>query len=104
MAKGFRRAGYKVYALVRSQEKGKELLKHEVIPVIGDQGKPETYREIVRKAAIIIDNVGDYPGRGEVNRLLLKTAVEVSSPPSVMLSCKNFNCYRNLIYFAMQCH
>jgi fibrillarin-like rRNA methylase len=77
VAKGFRRAGYRVYALVRSQKHANELLKNEVIPVIGDQGKPETYREYVKQAAVVVDNVGDYENRGVVNRLLLKTAVEV---------------------------
>lgn len=34
-AKALRRAGHTVYGLVRSQEKAKELVLNEIIPVIG---------------------------------------------------------------------
>jgi len=80
VAKAFRRAGYRVYGLVRSQEKAQELLKHEIIPVVGDLSKPETYREQVKRAAIIVDNVADFSETDlfAANKLLLKTVAEES--------------------------
>jgi uncharacterized protein YbjT (DUF2867 family) len=77
VAKEFRRAGYKVYALVRPQEKSRELLKHEILPVIGNQNKPETYREYVKGAAVVVDTVPDYENSGAATKVLLQTITEV---------------------------
>ena len=49
VAQGFRKRGYLVYGLVRSEEKAKEanLWEDEIIPVVGDVLKPETYKNYI---------------------------------------------------------
>jgi len=74
VAIAMRRAGYKVYGLVRSKEKGAFLLANEVIPVVGDLDNADTYTSIVEKSDVIIDatnpkSSADYFAH---NRLLLQ--------------------------------
>ncbi|RUP06370.1 hypothetical protein BC936DRAFT_140349 [Jimgerdemannia flammicorona] len=45
VAFGFRRAGYHVFGLVRTQEKADKLAFNEITPVLGDLMKPETYAD-----------------------------------------------------------
>jgi UDP-glucose 4-epimerase len=62
VAKSFRRAGYKVYGLVRDEKRAKELLKAEIIPVIGDQSNVESFSKILESSSIIVDAVGFHDG------------------------------------------
>ena len=36
------------------------MIKHEVIPVVGELAKPETYQEALDKSTFVIDNVIDF--------------------------------------------
>lgn len=45
VALGFRRAGHRVYGLVRSPEKAAWLAFNEITPVVGDLLKPGSYIE-----------------------------------------------------------
>eukprot|EP01111_Echinosteliopsis_oligospora_P005005 TRINITY_DN18164_c0_g1_i1.p1 TRINITY_DN18164_c0_g1~~TRINITY_DN18164_c0_g1_i1.p1 ORF type:complete len:313 (-),score=84.46 TRINITY_DN18164_c0_g1_i1:14-952(-) len=55
VARAFRREGYLVYGLIRREEQMGELILNEIIPVLGDAGKPETYKEFTDKSRIIVD-------------------------------------------------
>jgi len=55
VARAFRREGYLVYGLIRREEQRGELLLNEIIPVIGDAAKPETYKEYTDKSRIIVE-------------------------------------------------
>lgn len=80
VARAFRRNGYRVYALVRGEDKAAALRRDEIIPVLGDLSKPETYIEYVKQASVIVDNVYDtseaQPGRS--NKQLLDLVVETA--------------------------
>jgi len=83
LAIGFRHAGYRVYGLVRSAEKGATLVRHEVIPVVGTLSDASTYRQYVEKSSVIIDTVLDWSSGSDVfavNRALLEAAAASSSP------------------------
>lgn len=58
VAKAFRRSGYEVLGLARSEEKGRELIKHEITPVIGDLSRSERnsdlLKEQIEKANIVV--------------------------------------------------
>jgi len=81
IAKAFRRQGYTVYGLVRSEEKARALQREEIIPVLGDLAKVETWKEVVEKSGIIVDTVLDvssgHPDM-EPNKRLLAVAKEYS--------------------------
>jgi len=48
VAQLFRQSGYKVYGLIRKQEHAKKLIMSEIIPVLGDATKPETYEHVLK--------------------------------------------------------
>lgn len=53
----FAKRGYRVYGVVRSEVKAKAacLIEEEVIPVIAEAFKPETFVSIIKKCGIFID-------------------------------------------------
>jgi len=59
VAINFRKAGYKVYGLIRDNSKGKFLRQHEVITVVGDVSEPAPYKHHLKDADIVVDTVGD---------------------------------------------
>lgn len=60
VAQVLRQHGYTVYGVIRKQEYAHKLATHEIIPVVADVSKPETYEGILQKASIVIDTVQDY--------------------------------------------
>ncbi|KAJ2788279.1 hypothetical protein GGI15_000084 [Coemansia interrupta] len=54
-ARAFARFGYRVYGLVRSEEKGAGLALDEITPVVGDVSIPSTYQEYLEKVDVIFD-------------------------------------------------
>jgi len=60
VAIAFRNAGYRVYGLVRSTEKGAHLVRHEVIPVVGDLNQLSTFTEALAAANVVVDTVSDF--------------------------------------------
>ena len=54
VADAFSHAGRHVYGLVRSEEKAKQLRKAEIVPIIGDLAKPETFKSAVHDAEVLI--------------------------------------------------
>lgn len=49
-----RRAGHDVFGLVRSAEKGKELVRNEVRPVVGTLQNPESYLSVAKHCSVLI--------------------------------------------------
>ncbi|KAL6059790.1 Epimerase domain-containing protein [Balamuthia mandrillaris] len=78
VARAFRQEGYRVYGLIRGTERVGQLLKDEIIPVIGEMGDVESYKEIVQKCSIIVDCVGGV----ELNKQLFEVVVAASQPPA----------------------
>jgi len=60
VAKAFVARGYQVYGLVRTEEKAKELRKHEIHSVIGKAQEPQTWESFALKADIIVEAFMDY--------------------------------------------
>jgi nucleoside-diphosphate-sugar epimerase len=60
VALALRRAGHKVWGLVRSQEKGQALAKNEIIPVIGSMQKPESYLSTAEQCSVLIHAATEY--------------------------------------------
>ncbi|CAF1064601.1 unnamed protein product [Didymodactylos carnosus] len=58
IAKAFRRAGYRVYGLIRNQKYSSTLIINEIIPVVAKLSDTSTYVDIMSKCSIIIDAVG----------------------------------------------
>jgi len=68
-----RRAGHTVYGLVRDEAKGKILLQHEVIPVVGDLENIDKLRDTIAIVGAVIDNVAVFgPTAGEANKKLVE--------------------------------
>jgi len=55
VAQRFRQNGYRVYGLVRKQEQIARLASEEIIPVLGDACKPETYETFLKLCNVVID-------------------------------------------------
>lgn len=78
VAIAFRSAGYRVYGLVRSQEKGAHLVRHEVIPVVGDINNTATYQDALDKSTIVVDTVLDFTQKDPLaaNKTLLEATAK----------------------------
>jgi len=57
VAQVFRQNGYRVYGLIRKQEQSHRLAAEEIIPVVGDANKPETYENVLKQSSIIVDTI-----------------------------------------------
>jgi len=53
-------AGHTVYGLIRDEKQAAALVKNEVIPVIGDSARVESFIETVAKVSVVIDPVMVY--------------------------------------------
>ena len=60
VATAFRRAGYEVWGLIRSQEETSTLLRQEIQPVIGSLQEPDTFTSIAAESDVIIHAAIDY--------------------------------------------
>jgi|SRR3990172_2258959 len=60
VALALRRAGHKVWGLVRSPEKAQVLAKNEIIPVLGSMQKPESYLSIAEQCSLLIHAATEY--------------------------------------------
>jgi nucleoside-diphosphate-sugar epimerase len=62
VASACRRAGHDVFGLVRSPEKGRELARNEIRPVVGTLQNPETYLGFARHCTALIHTAFDRQG------------------------------------------
>jgi len=58
VAVAFRRAGFKVYGLLRDEKKAKRLTCSEIIPVIGSQADVPKYQHLLSEVSVIVDAIG----------------------------------------------
>jgi nucleoside-diphosphate-sugar epimerase len=84
-----RRAGHDVYGLVRSAEKGRELVRNEVRPVVGDLQNPNSYLNIARHCSVLVhtafERQGDAVGLDRKTvETLLAAAAGGSEPKTVI--------------------
>ncbi len=54
VASAFRRAGHEVWGLVRSTEKARMLVQHEIQPVIGSMQRPESYIKTAEQCSVLV--------------------------------------------------
>jgi len=78
VARAFRRAGHIVYGLVRSEAKAHRLAREEIIPVIGDAEKPDTWLAIAKKVSVIVDAAASYQNAKKFSTDVFSTAVEAA--------------------------
>jgi len=85
VAIAFRAAGYRVYGLVRSLEKGTHLVRHEVIPVVGDVNDPQSFHDAVHRASVVVDTVVDFtqPDPFVANHKLLELTTKLGHEQGV---------------------
>jgi nucleoside-diphosphate-sugar epimerase len=60
VARAYRRAGYAVWGLTRSQEKARILSRHEIRPVVGSMQKTEGWAETAKNCSVLIHAAVDY--------------------------------------------
>jgi nucleoside-diphosphate-sugar epimerase len=78
VACAFQLAGFSVIGLVRSQEKAHSLELQNIIPLIGDLNRPETYHEAIKNADLIIHCAVDYGNKSGAESIFLKTLLDES--------------------------
>jgi len=78
VAQVFRQNGYRVYGLIRKQEQSYRLAAEEIIPVLGDVSKPETYENAIKQVGIVIDTLSFDPSNTTNKHFEL---VKKHSPP-----------------------
>jgi len=60
ISKVFRQNGFQVYGLIRKSEQATKLALNEIVPVIGDATKVDTYKHVLQKATVVIDASVDF--------------------------------------------
>ncbi|KAI8325515.1 NAD(P)-binding protein [Martensiomyces pterosporus] len=79
VAQAFSRAGYLVYGLVRSEEKGEGFAADEIIRVVGSTTNPESYADILDKVDILVDASAPHGGDPTVYTNTLFQAIKTSA-------------------------
>jgi nucleoside-diphosphate-sugar epimerase len=72
-----RRAGHEVFGLVRSADKGRELSRNEMRPVVGTLQAPETYLGFARACTVLIHTAFDQQGGAALDRKTVETLLNV---------------------------
>jgi len=79
VADALRRAGHRVYGLVRKAEAGHELAKREIIPIVGDVSDAKTYGDLLDKIDVVVDTAAPAAPAGgsaaDVHRILFNEFV-----------------------------
>lgn len=78
VAIALRTRGHEVYGLVRSEEKGKNLLINEVNVVVGDISKPETYKEVASKCGVLIHTAFDFTNFGPTDEIATNALMDAA--------------------------
>lgn len=77
VALAFRRAGYRVYGLIRNGKHSNSLLQQEIEPIVAPSFDDlESLTDVLTSCSIIIDAVGYY---ANLSASLLKTAVKIGN-------------------------
>ncbi|KZT29608.1 NAD(P)-binding protein [Neolentinus lepideus HHB14362 ss-1] len=83
VAQALVRAGHSVYGVTRSAAKAKELAAEEIIPIIAEASKPETWIAHVSTLDVVIDAVGGVEIKTSSNVILqaVSQAAKAGRPP-----------------------
>lgn len=81
VALAFRRAGYRVFGLVRDERKALHLERQEIVAVRGKLEDYASYASIIAECSVVVDAVGFSAGSETFLRSLIETAK--SSPRAV---------------------
>jgi len=76
VARAFQSEGYKVFGLVRSEDKAKMLKKQEITPIVGNAGDPSTWEHVAKTVDVIIEAMQDYTSAVAVQKALIPLAKE----------------------------
>lgn len=77
VATAFARRGHRVSGLARTSEKARELMRHEIEPVIGALEEPGAWRDRAAECGAFVHCAFEYSGRGfELDRAALRTFAE----------------------------
>lgn len=60
VATAFRRAGYRVWGLTRTEEKRRLLARNEILPIVGSMQDPASYRSVAESCEVFIQAAADY--------------------------------------------
>lgn len=88
--RAFRRAGYKVWGLTRSQKKARWLARNEIHPVIGSLQEPDTFTGIAAKSDVIIHAGVDYQAD--------TAALDMATVQSLLNVARKFSDSKRIIY------
>mmetsp|Transcript_1422 Transcript_1422/g.2679 ORF Transcript_1422/g.2679 Transcript_1422/m.2679 type:complete len:305 (-) Transcript_1422:900-1814(-) len=76
VALAFRRAGYRVVGLARTESRKTQILRQNEITVIfGDVAKPETYATYVQRADVVVQAACDYSNMAQQDKSILDVIV-----------------------------
>ena len=79
VAEAFARRGHSVFGLARSREKARALEAREIVPVLGEMKKPDTYSEAASEAQVLIHCAAEYSADYEsLDRLTVQTFLELA--------------------------
>lgn len=79
VARALRRAGHAVQGLCRAPEKAIQLARGEVLPVIGDITRPETYARVAEECSVLIHAAADIEkGISGPDRTAVETLLEAA--------------------------
>lgn len=77
VAKTFRREGYEAWGLTSSKEKTANLVRNEIMPVVGSLQNPESFQRVAERSDVIIHTYIDYQADSAVlDMQAIKTLVE----------------------------
>lgn len=78
VALAYRRAGHRVFGLVRSNEKAQLLRRNEITPVLGTLQDPQSYKSIAAECAVLIHAAVDYQAdTAALDKQTVQTLIEI---------------------------
>jgi len=86
VALAYRRAGFRVYGVVRHPEKAKILLQNEVHIIVGDLKTPDALKDHLKHAAIVVDAICDADDSPNFFEKLCQFSKERSAQPLFILT------------------
>lgn len=79
VALAFRQAGHSVTGLTRSQEKGRDLKRNEIIPVVGDLSNTSAYADALKEAEVVVHCAFDPKGGPKAESRIVDTILSHTS-------------------------
>jgi len=82
VAQAFSLSGHAVSGLIRSEQKAQLLRRAEIVPVIGDLVKPDSYRQAIKEAEVIVHCASDHSLQSDAldNSFIDNLLVETKGP------------------------